>query len=1197
MQLIDGQAVYAATDLVGFLACGHLTDLERCALARLTRRPERPDPQLDRIRKRGYQHEQRYKSDLAAGGLQVTDLDEPADPWTADRGARLQLRAQQTVEAIERGDDVIFQACFFDGTWLGFADFLLRVERPTPTLPWSYEVADTKLARSVKASAILQLSSYSEHLARIQGMEPEQMHVVLGGSAREVATFRVARYVAYYRTVKRRFMETVGAPLPVTYPPPLPSYPDPVEHCDVCRWWPVCTDRRRRDDDLSLVAGMPGRTRSELQERAVPTRRSLAVLPLPVSPRLERTSAEALAHVREQARLQVATDEAGHIVYERLPIARTEAGVPDTAKGLLALPAPSSNDLFLDLEGDPFALDDGVDYLFGILEPGRTGPDGEPVFHAFWARDEDGRVTPGAEQRAFEQAMDLIVERLAADPTLHVYHYAAYEPTHLGMLMGRYGTREEEVDRLMRGDILVDLFSVVRQGLRVGVESYSIKKLEPLYGYEREVDLKDAGSSIVAFETWLEVGGEAGEDDETLVRIERYNRDDVVSTWRLRDWLEGQRAELEQELGEALPRPVVKAGEASETLAEWLAEVRATEERLVAGLPDDLAAWDARQQGRWLLAQLLEWHRREEKPGWWRYFHLLEMPDEERLEEREPLAMLELIGPQDETARTYRYRFPPQEHEIGDHGGVDPVSGKTFSVVELDDMRGEVVLRFAKSWKGVGHPTALVPELVVRTTELQKSLLRIGQAIAADELAEDGPFRAARDLLARRAPHVSGHAYGADLRSRDLSAEDAAHALVTRLERSHLAIQGPPGSGKTWTGARLILDLVAAGKKVGVTANSHKVIGKLLDDVAAAARSDKRFAEGRPRIGQKPSEGREPTCGAADPVATNAAARSALDGGDVDIVGGTAWLWASDKLASSVDVLFIDEAGQFSLANAVAVSAAADSLVLLGDPQQLDQPTQGTHPPGAGHSALAHLLAEHATMPGHLGLFMDRTWRLHPDICAYTSEAFYDGQLEPQEDNWKQGLAGVPPLDGTGVRYLAVDHVADRDDNDSPAEAEVVAEMVGRLLSAGATWTDSKGESRPVTPADILIVSPFNLHRRRIRAALEAQGEAAARVPVGTVDKFQGQQAPISIYSMATSRPEDAPRGLEFLYSLNRLNVATSRARCLTLVVASPALVVVDAKTPRQMELANALCRFVAVAGGDLQQPTAAGIVEARRQA
>ncbi len=386
--------------------------------------------------------------------------------------------------------------------------------------------------------------------------------------------------------------------------------------------------------------------------------------------------------------------------------------------------------------------------------------------------------------------------------------------------------------------------------------------------------------------------------------------------------------------------------------------------------------------------------------------------------------MLELIGPEDEVKRTYRYRFPPQEHEIGDHGGVDPVSGHEFPVAELDDERGEIVLRFRRGW-ALEHPTALVPKLVVETNEQKASLLRIGKAIAADRLAEDGPYRAARDLLARRAPHVSGHASGADLRSAEQSAEEAARDLVTRLDRSYLAIQGPPGSGKTWTGARMILDLVAQGRKVGVTANSHKVIGKLLDDVAVAARSDPRFAEGRPRIGQKPGQDSEPTCGEARSLPKNADVCRALDDGEVDIVGGTAWLWASDKLADSVDVLFIDEAGQFSLANAVAVSAAAGSLVLLGDPQQLDQPTQGTHPPGADRSALAHLLGDEATMPGHLGLFMERTWRLHPDICAFTSEVFYEGKLEPQAGNEKQGLSGVPPLDGTGVRFLAVDHVAD----------------------------------------------------------------------------------------------------------------------------------------------------------------------------
>ena len=354
----------------------------------------------------------------------------------------------------------------------------------------------------------------------------------------------------------------------------------------------------------------------------------------------------------------------------------------------------------------------------------------------------------------------------------------------------------------------------------------------------------------MAFETWLEVGGEAGQDDETLERIERYNRDDVVSTWQLRDWLEGQRAELEREVGEVLPRPVVKDGEASEQLSEWLEQVRDTETRLTSGLPDDPAAWDATQQGRWLLAQLLEWHRREEKPGYWRYFHLLEdLTDDERREEREPLAMLELIGPEDETRRTYRYRFPPQEHEIGDHGGVDPVSGKTFGVVEVDDLHGgdRPALR-ERPGRASGIRPRSCPSSSCGPRRCRRVCLRIGQAIAADGLVEDGPFRAARDLLARRPPHIDGHLVTRTCAAAGQSAEEAAHALVTRLDRSYLAIQGPPGSGKTWTGARLILDLVAEGRKVGVTANSHKVIGKVLDDVMDAARKDPRFAGQLPRL-------------------------------------------------------------------------------------------------------------------------------------------------------------------------------------------------------------------------------------------------------------------------------------------------------------------------------------------------------------
>jgi len=297
------------------------------------------------------------------------------------------------------------------------------------------------------------------------------------------------------------------------------------------------------------------------------------------------------------------------------------------------------------------------------------------------------------------------------------------------------------------------------------------------------------------------------------------------------------------------------------------------------------------------------------------------------------------------------------------------------------------------------------------------------------------------------------------------------------------------------------------------------------------------------------------------------------------VLGGTAWMWAREDFADVVDVLFVDEAGQFSLANAVCVSPAASSMVLLGDPQQLDQPTQGTHPPGAERSALAHILQVGGqpvqTMPPDRGLFLERTWRMHPRITRFTSELFYEDRLDIEPGNERQALAGSGELDGEGIRFVAVTH-AERDDTDSVEEAGVVASMVDQLLSVGATWTDRLGLEQALTQADILVVAPYNDHRVAVEEALVARGYPGVRV--GTVDKFQGQQAPISIYTMASSSADDAPRGMEFLYSLNRLNVATSRARCLTVVVASPELIRVRCKTPHQMRLANALCRLVEVA-------------------
>ena len=1167
MQLIDQRLAYSATDLVGFLECRHLANLERAAtLVPDVRRPVRDDPVLDRMARRGQEYEARYLEELRAEGREIAEI-RPPDTVSPARQIRSEHAA--TLQAMRRGAEVIYQAVLLDERRLGYADFLQRVETPSDLGPWSYEVVDTKLARQPSAPAVLQICMYSDLLGAMQGRLPEKMHLVLGGVQRETVSLRVADYAAYYRLVAREFEALLDSPEEVF---PVPTKPEPVGHCDFCSWRLECRAQWRREDDLALVAGLSTRQRRALHNIDITTRRGLAN-PTPSLPeRVEGVSPEALERVQKQAAIQVRGE--GRVISERIPPERDrdKALVPD--RGLWALPEPSPGDLFLDLEGDPFYGSDevdGIDYLFGAIEPGRTDAAGEPLFHAFWSI-EDGNVSTAAERQAFEDCIDLIMDRWTAYPGMHVYHYAPYETGAMKRLAGRYATRETEVDQLLRGQVFVDLYRVVRQGIRASVESYSIKRLEPLYGFKREIDLRDAGESIVEFEHWLEPDPDT-DRDALLDQIKAYNRDDCISTWYLREWLEEQRAALVTELGaEALPRPTVKAPEETED-SEAQQAVQELVDRLTDDLPKDLtdgtALKDPVQRGRWLLAQLLDWHRREDKAFWWRFFHLRdELNDEERVNESDALGQLTFAGsrpdPKPNSRSTiHHFRFPSQDHkiEVGDrprnqHG--NPVG----EVVSVDDEACLIELK-AGSSGAPPSPTSLIPYDYVHPGPKPPSLRDLAAWVIENGIDTTGPNQAARDLLMRRPPQV-GQAEGAPLTTDGDEAQEAARRLVQSLEESYLAVQGPPGSGKSTVGAQMIVDLVAAGKRVGVTANSHKVIGELLEKTARVA-----VERGvHVRIGQRTRfRSAVPDFADAQPLLDTRDAFAALAMGSLDVVGGTSWLWARDEAVGLVDVLCIDEAGQMSLADALASARCARSLLLLGDPQQLDQPLQGVHPPGADRSVLAHLLDGARVMPKDLGLFLDGTWRLHPSICEFTSEVFYEDSLRSHPGRENLDLAGAMPFDETGLRFVSVPH--ERRVSDSKEEAEAIAEQVNRLLRSNPSWTDAEGAAHSLTDQDVLIITPYNRQIRELGSRPELKG-----LRIGTVDKFQGQEAPISIYSMATSSADDAPRGMEFLYSLNRLNVATSRARCLAVVVASPGLLAVRCRTPRQMLLANALARL-----------------------
>jgi uncharacterized protein len=1119
----------SASDLVGYLYCRHLSALERAVAEGTLKKPLIRDPLQEILWERGLIHEQSYLEHLTKSGLEVVKIEgvEVTDAAVAE-----------TVAAMKNGVQVITQGALSYGGWVGRPDILRRVEVPSALGCWSYQPVDTKLARETKAGAILQLCLYSDLITQIQGVAPEHMAVVVPWSDFEPQIYRFADYAAYFRKVRGELLRSLSNPEPEA------SYPDPIEHCEVCGWRVACEQRRRKDDHLCLVAGISKLQINELTERGLNTMKALATMPLPLDWKPERGSAAAYGRVREQARIQVEAREADEPRFELLAVA---AGL-----GLTRLPEPSDGDIFLDLEGDPFAGEHGLEYLFGYLS---TDGNAALTYRHSWGLFRDD------EKRGFRDFIDFVMARWAEFPGMHIYHYAPYEPAALKRLMGRYATREGELDRMLRGKLFIDLYQVVRRGIRAGVESYSIKRLEPFYAFDRDTALPDANAALALIQASIELDDISSISGATKETVRAYNEDDCRSAAALRDSLEGLRTQLINS-GTVVPRPQPGDGAPNEDVTDWLLRINSIIAKLTAGIPADPEERTAEQQARWILGNVLDWHRREDKAVWGELFRLADLSAEDLVDERAGLSGLTFVGAVGGTTRApvHRYLFPPQETELRGGEELYNVGGiKLGSVDAISFVSATVDIKKRQDSIDI-HPEAIFAHSYVGGKVMAEALLRIGTYVAEQGLLGEGPYQAARDLLLREAPRTGGQ----PLQIAGETAVDAAVKVCAGLTGGVLPIQGPPGAGKTYTGARMICELVRHGRTVGITANSHKVIRNLIDETIDAAGEQGLALQ----CCQKPDEMED-----AQPhlsfVRSNKDLLAVLGNGAM-VGGGTAWVWSAPEAFESVDVLFVDEAAQMSLANVLAVSQAAKTLVLIGDPQQLDQPTQGSHPDGTGVSALAHILDGRQTISPDRGLFLEHTWRLHPEICLFTSELFYDEKLLSRAGLQNQ-VVNAPggPIIGSGLRYLPVVHHGNQ--NCSPEEAMAVGALVEDILESKATWIDRGGQQEPVTLDDIIIITPYNAQVFEIQQRLPG-----ARV--GTVDKLQGQEAPIAIYSMATSSGADAPRGMEFLYSLNRLNVATSRAKCISIMVSSPELFETDCRTPRQAQLANAFCRYLELA-------------------
>lgn len=1147
--------------------------------------PADDDPMLARAAGLGDAHEERvleqYRVALgagsagSAGGVVEIDRCDPRDE------AALATAAAVTHQALAGRAEVVFQATFFDpaqkvvtvgaGTasdaasdlelgFLGFADFL----RLTPN--GEYEVQDTKLARKAKVTALMQLAAYAEQLERIGVSVSSEAVLILGDGAEsrhkiaDIAPVFRARRDRLHRMLFERVL-VVGADGERASAAAV-QWGDPeISACGRCE---VCEPEVQASRDPLLIAGITRRQRDLLVAAGYTTIDDVAALEGNV-PEIDGITRGPLERTVAQASVQITPPVDG----------RPAVRVVD-ANALASIPAPNPGDLFFDFEGDPLYREPngdrwGLDYLFGMIDVNEQ-------FTPLWAHD------LGAEKQALLQFLELVRERRTLWPGMKIYHYAAYEKSHLLSIAARHGVGEAEVDQLLREQVLIDLYPIVRSALRVGSRSYSIKKLEPLYMGDELRDQDGVISGAQSVSEYAEASAQIESSDEAvraegqrrLDGIADYNRYDCVSTLRLRDWLlslaatHGVAPFVAPELFEPEAPPVVELSEVGSDLLE-LAEAE-----------ND----PARAQALRLASSAIDYHQREQKSFWWSHYARLTDPIDDWADTRDVVVAERSLSYVDEDwhmpegKRSNRrhvrlrghvapgsslkpgatmfalYEYPAPFPQKGGRPGQRVARNVTVLERHLDGVTIEEMLgRDTEPYSGL--PVALTPGAPPHPGRQKGAIEEWGRSLIEAAKLGNEILDPVFGLLCRKAPKMlGGQSLVAANSMAALAAVDgdeghrmigAVTASIRLLDRAALAVQGPPGTGKTYLAARVIKRLVEEdGWRIGVVAQSHKVVENVLAGVVKAGVNPEVVAK-------VPQTGASPEANAAAPftlLPKNGHGRFLSDlrasqrGG---VVGGTAWDFSNEDRIErrSLDLLVIDEAGQFSLAPTIAASVSAQRLLMLGDPQQLPQVSQGSHPEPVDTSALGWLLGDQGTLSADRGYFLAETRRMRPELTAVVSELSYENRLVAHESASDRVADGVGDA---GLMRVTVRHHGNA--THSPEEAEAVERVIQKLLAGEIT--EAEHPRRGVTQDDVIVVAAYNAQVECISDRLVAAG--LTKVRVGTVDKFQGQEAAFAVVSLAASSPEDVPRGLEFLLMRNRLNVAMSRAQWAAYLVVSDRL-------------------------------------------
>ncbi len=1133
MKKVEQKIIYSPSDLLTYFNSPFASWMDRYFLENPSKlKPDELSKQAQHIISLGNKHERDILNEIEEQGVGVAKINSK-DISKARENTRASFLSKVPV---------IYQAFLEYENFAGFADFVILNNNK------EYQVWDTKLAFSLKPTYVIQLCFYYEALKNIENVPLSKKIGLIYGS-KEKEEYSVEDFFYFYSHLKQEFLKMQSS-----FTNNIKDRPEPLRRADHGRWDSYAEDYFNKTDHLTKIARISSSNIKKLQEAGVTTVNDVANLSLDKEVKIEKNK---LKQIIQQAKLQVITEQKR----KKDPLAVPEYVVikdnESKRLGVGSLPKESDEDVFFDMEGYPL-MQGGLEYLFGASVKNKKTKKLE--FYDWWAHSRK------EEKVALEGFVDWAYKRWQKNKKMHIYHYAAYEVTAIRKLSTRHNTRQDEVDVLLRNNVFVDLYKIIKNGIMIGTESYSIKDVELLYRPKRDTNVSSGSDSIVQYAEWIASGQSKDPSKSSILSdIRKYNKDDCDSTAELVDWLRKIAKENNIEAGN---KEEEEDGVVEVELSEEVKERKVLEERL-SKKKDKISLF---------LADIIDFYRREDKAKWWRMFDLRDAQENELFDDMDCIAGVKaVLSPYSEKqSLLQKYKFNPSQDCKISNSNKTPLMFKDnlevkFTVADINTSSGEVILKLSKrkleeTLNGVFPQSgSLIPYEHISSNVMQASLTKISK-----DYLEGKINKTTLSIINRQKIED-------DDRKKEESGCDILQRIIVKMENGCLVVQGPPGTGKTYTASHVISNLLLKNKKVGISSNSHKAVDNLIKAVSQVLTEKNNTLKGVRVGGDKNNKifKENPELLFLD---SSSLARESYQGG---IIAGTAWLFSRLEWEKELDYLFIDEAGQVSLANVTAMSPCAKNIILLGDQMQLKQPIQGQHPRDAKLSSLQYALKDdllstddkpvfYAVVPPYYGIFLKESRRMHPSVCNFISESIYEGRLLSHKDCKNQKIIydkenqKIIKKD-SGIVFVNVEH--NKNTRKSKEEVEKIVDIYDELIKG--EYISSRKIKRKLTLDDFLFIAPYNA---QVTALKEKLPEGAR---VGTIDKFQGQQAPVCIISLCMSYGEQRERGISFILDKNRINVAISRTQCLAVVVGDKRIANNCAQTIDEVKQINLFCKLI----------------------